>query len=277
MLKFDKHDPTRLTVDELVAGDFVMIEVSDTGTGMTSDVSERAMDPFFTTKDVGSGTGLGLSMVYGFVEQSGGSVEIESRSGEGTQVKMYLPRAFAEAVELEVSTPNSSLLEETPRSAGFPRTSSNILIVEDDTMVRLAVAQMLHDLGCHTIEAEDGEVELELLADHPEIDLLFTDIDLPKGISGIDIAHEARRQFSGLKVLLSSGYLKKGVKGKLPEGDNFWFLEKPYRADELSKIIAEILKKLECFRPFDRRFLLLPYKPLASSVQYRTIERVINS
>lgn len=126
MLKFDKHDPTRLTVDELVAGDFVMIEVSDTGTVMTSDVSERAMDPFFTTKDVGSGTGLGLSMVYGFVEQSGGSVEIESRSGEGTQVKMYLPRAFAEAVELEVSTLNYSLSEETPRSAEFPRTSGNI-------------------------------------------------------------------------------------------------------------------------------------------------------
>jgi len=220
--------------------DFVMIDVSDTGTGMTAEVLDRAMEPFFTTKDVGSGTGLGLSMVFGFVEQSNGSVEIESEPGKGCHVKMYLPRASADAVELPVAAGREARPPAPQEHVDGGELRCNILVVEDDPMVRMAVAQMLHGLGCHVIEAEDGETAVALLAGRPEIDLLFTDIVLPLGISGIDIANEARRRFPKLKILLSSGYPKKGVKEALPEGEGFWFLEKPYRAEELSRTLAEI-------------------------------------
>ena len=225
---------------EIGTGDFVMIEVSDTGTGMTEAVLERAMDPFFTTKDVGSGTGLGLSMVYGFVEQSGGSVQITSNPGEGTNVRMYLPRAsdeFVAKAATHVERPAPQPADPTSAKQG------RVLIVEDDPMVRMAVAQMLQDLGCRTIEAENGELAMEKLNEHSDIYLLFSDIVLPMGISGIDVANEARSRFPDLKILLSSGYPKKGVKGTVPEGDDFWFLEKPYRADELSRTIAEIFGK----------------------------------
>lgn len=221
-------------------GDFVMIDVSDTGTGMTADVLGRAMDPFFTTKDVGSGTGLGLSMVFGFVEQSNGSVEIESELAKGTHVKMYLPRASVDEVELPVAAGRDARPPAPQELVDGGELRGNILVVEDDPMVRMAVAQMLRDLGCHVIEAEDGETAVALLAGRPEIELLFTDVVLPMGISGIDIANEARRRFPKLKILLSSGYPKKGVKEALPEGDGFWFLEKPYRAEELSRTLAEI-------------------------------------
>lgn len=225
---------------EIGTGDFVIIEVSDTGTGMTAEVLERAMDPFFTTKDVGAGTGLGLSMVYGFIEQSGGSVEINSELGEGTQVKMYLPRASAAAPHM---VEKLSERRDRRQDAQVPVMHGKVLIVEDDPMVRMAVAQMLLDLGCQTIEAANGEAAMARLTDHSDIDLLFTDIVLPMGISGIDVANEARSRFPDLKILLSSGYPKKGVEGTLPEGDDFWFLEKPYRADKLSSTIAEIFGK----------------------------------
>jgi PAS domain S-box-containing protein len=222
------------------SGDFVMIDVSDTGDGMTADVLDRAMDPFFTTKDVGSGTGLGLSIVFGFVEQSNGSVEIESEPGKGTHVKMYLPRALVDAVELPVAAGPDSPPPAPLELVEGGEFKGNVLVVEDDPMVRTAVAQMLGDLGCHVIEAEDGETAVALLAECPEIDLLFTDVVLPMGISGIDIANDARRRFPKLKILMSSGYPKKGVKEALPEGDGFWFLEKPYRAQDLSRTLAEI-------------------------------------
>jgi signal transduction histidine kinase len=235
---------TRKLVSETGEKDFVMIEVSDTGVGMTAEVIEQAIDPFFTTKDVGAGTGLGLSMVYGFLQQSGGSVEIESKLGEGTHVKMYLPRASDEAAELSVAAHQEPRRRVRQRDVDNQKIEGNILVVEDDPMVRKAVVQMLDDLGCQTVEAEDGETAMARLAEHPEINLLFTDIVLPTGISGIDVANKARQIFPNLRVLLSSGYPKKGIKENMPEAEDIWFIEKPYRAEELSRTLAGILENM---------------------------------
>ena len=228
-------------LSDIATGDFVKIDVSDSGTGMTADVTQRAMDPFFTTKAVGIGTGLGLSTVFGFVEQSGGSVEIESKPGEGTRVKMYLPRAFDEPTRLPSDAARAPATSRPQQELGSRLFKGNVLVVEDDPMVRVALAQMLRDLGCHPIEAGDAETAMARLAEHPAIDLLFMDVVLPNGASGIEIANRAPSRYPGLKDLLSSGYPKKGGTESLPAGGGIWFLEKPYRAEQLSGMLADIL------------------------------------
>jgi PAS domain S-box-containing protein len=181
--------------EEVTPGQYILIAVTDTGIGMTREVAAQAFEPFFTTKDIGHGTGLGLSQVYGFVRQSGGHVRIYSEPGHGTTVKIYLPRLLAEAAA------------EPPRpiaTAAGP--ASTILLVEDDEDVRAHSAEILAELGYRVLEAANGRAALALLERHGEIGLLFTDIGLPGGMNGRQLADEARRRRPDLPVLLATGY-----------------------------------------------------------------------
>ncbi|MFH5924818.1 PAS domain-containing hybrid sensor histidine kinase/response regulator [Roseomonas xinghualingensis] len=185
-------------VREVRPGQYVCISVSDTGTGMSPETVEKAFEPFFTTKAIGQGTGLGLSMVYGFARQSEGYAKIYSELGRGTTVKLYLPRYYGEGVEAEEAIP----------AADAPRPSGNgevVLVVEDETVVRDLVVEVLSDLGCRAIEATDGPSGLRILESGQRIDLLVTDIGLP-GMNGRQLADVARQHRPGLKVLFMTGY-----------------------------------------------------------------------
>jgi len=177
-------------------GDYVMVAVTDTGCGMTPEVAARAFEPFFTTKDVGKGTGLGLSMVYGFAQQSGGSMKINSRPGHGTAVTLFFPRTGAG----DGSAPKPADPITTPTG------SETILLVEDDAMVRAYVKNELRALGYRVIVTSNGPEALEVLRQPGQIDLLFTDVVMPGGLFGPQLAAEASRLRPGLKLLFTSGY-----------------------------------------------------------------------
>jgi signal transduction histidine kinase len=214
-------------------GDYVVIAVSDTGVGMTDDVKARAFDPFFTTKDFGKGSGLGLSMVYGFVRQSGGYVTIYSEPGHGTIVKLYFPPAGDTTL----------LIEEAPGAPQIePRGSEAVLLVEDDPMVRGHVAGMLRDLGYRVLAAENGAAGLGVL-ERQAVDLLFTDMVMPGGMSGRDLAEAARRLRPGIKVLFTSGYTDDHVFAASQAEDAAVFLSKPYRRRELAQKLRQVLEK----------------------------------
>jgi nitrogen-specific signal transduction histidine kinase len=219
--------------DEVVPGQYVLVAVSDTGVGMSAETTERAFDPFFTTKSAGGGSGLGLSMVHGFIKQSQGHVKIYSELGEGTTVKLYLPRAARGAAALE-SRPTPA-----PTLAG----SERILLVEDDELVREHVADQLRDLGYQVTAAADGQAALvELRSDAP-FDLLFTDVVMPGGISGRQLADEAQRLRPGLPVLFTSGYTENAIvhQGRLDPGVQL--LQKPYRRGDLAMKLRKVLDK----------------------------------
>ena len=217
----------------VVAGNYVVLEVSDTGTGMGAKVLERVFDPFFTTKDVGEGTGLGLSMVHGFVEQSGGFIDIESEEGHGTKVGIYLPSAKG--------PPQIEVLE-TVGTAPAVIIDKTILIVEDDPNVRDLVVEQLTTVGCKSIVAEDGARALACLdADHG-IDLLLTDVVLPGGVSGPDLAAEAVRRDPGIKVLFMSGYSRDTETMQSQLDDGALLLEKPYRKADFVRLLHQALE-----------------------------------
>jgi PAS domain S-box-containing protein len=217
----------------IVPGDYVMLEVTDTGTGIASEILEHVFEPFFTTKDVGEGTGLGLSMVHGFVEQSGGFVDIESQVDKGTSIRVYLPRE----VELEE---NGGADE--PRGTQVLSLGVTVLVVEDDPDVRQIVVGILSELGCNIVEAKDGRAAFSALARHPEIDVLFTDVVLPEGISGPDIAGEARIMMPKLKIVFTSGYPDGEVNNLGYDDENPWFIRKPYRKSELAELLIKVLQ-----------------------------------
>ena len=220
--------------DGLSAGQYVMIAVSDTGTGMTKDVLERAMEPFFTTKEVGQGTGLGLSQVYGFVKQSGGHMRIYSEVDEGTTIKLFLPRLAGDAAEDE-------RVENRPVPAS--QVGETILVVEDDESVRTATSDMLRELGYRVVTAEDGASALRLVGERPEIRLLFTDVGLPGGMNGRQLADAVRTGRPDLPVLFTTGYARNAIvhHGRLDPGINL--LPKPFTyaelADKLSRMLAD--------------------------------------
>jgi signal transduction histidine kinase len=220
---------------EAQTGDFVVVAVSDTGTGMSPETIRRAFEPFFTTKEVGRGTGLGLSMVYGFVRQSGGHVKIYSEPNRGTTIRMYLPRAMADvpAIEAQAAT--------VPEPVGSGET---ILVVEDDELVRGHVTAQLTRLGYRVLSAEDGRAALDLLGDGASVDLLFTDVVMPGGLSGRDVADEARRLRPGLRVLFTSGYTENAIVhgGRLDADARL--LSKPYRLRELAEKIRDSLAEI---------------------------------
>lgn len=216
---------------EVAAGEYVMIAVSDTGVGIAPEVVSRVFEPFFTTKDVGKGTGLGLSMVYGFAKQSGGHVKIYSEVGRGTSVKLYLPRLL---------TKTEQLAAEEPLSAE-PGRAERILLVEDEELVRFHAGGQLTALGYEVVAVVDGHEALDIIRDGGNFDLLFTDIVMPGGISGKQLADAARQLRPGLPVLFTSGYAENAIahQGQLEPGVSL--LSKPYtRADLARKVRAAL-------------------------------------
>jgi CheY-like chemotaxis protein len=216
---------------EVAAGDYVMLAVSDTGCGMTQEVLDKVFEPFFTTKPLGRGTGLGLSMVYGFVRQSDGHVAIDSTPREGTTVKVYLPRFVPPEVPVAATAPKASA-----QASGRGET---ILLVEDDAAVRRAAVEALHELGYQVLEAGDAMEGMRLIVDQGGIDLLFTDVGLPGGVSGRELADAARRAQPGLCVLLTTGHDTAGDERVL--GDGVCFIAKPFDLASLSVKIREVL------------------------------------
>jgi PAS domain S-box-containing protein len=228
------------TVDEdtfvggrnVAGGDYVVLEVADTGSGMTPEVIEHAFEPFFTTKDVGKGTGLGLSMIQGFVEQSGGFVHVESAVGQGTRISLYLPRTATSVVQSEDTNIEYTYTDSV---------TATVLVVEDDPGVREIVVGILQELGCGIVEADNGKTALSLLAERQDIDVLFTDVVLPGGISGPDIIIEARKRKPDIKVILTSGYPDGEIDGLAADGEQPLFIRKPYRQKELAKLLQTVL------------------------------------
>lgn len=217
--------------DDVAPGDYVCIAVRDTGVGMSKNSVARAFEPFFTTKETGRGTGLGLSTVYGFVKQSRGHVTIASLPGGGTTVRMFLPRA----VEPLEPPPGRS---RDPVSRGRAET---ILLVEDDDLVRDLAADMLMSLGYVVISASDGTGALATLKGGPGIDMMFTDIVMPGGMTGYDLATEAHRLLPELPILFSSGYSRSVPHDEESPDRDVRLLAKPYRLHELATVVREIL------------------------------------
>jgi signal transduction histidine kinase len=214
------------------AGDYARISVVDTGMGMAPDVAARALEPFFTTKEVGKGTGLGLAQVYGFARQSGGGVEIESALGKGTAVSIYLPLVEAEATASAGAAAEEAALALQP--------GARVLLVEDDVGVRTVAENLLLELGCQVVTAGDGPSALATLEQTPNLDLLMTDIVMPGGMSGVELAEQARSRRPELKVLLSTGYAGELLNG---EADHGWpVLRKPYRTEQLSDAVRRALQ-----------------------------------
>ncbi|MBB5754465.1 ATP-binding protein [Prosthecomicrobium pneumaticum] len=216
----------------LSAGQYVMIAVSDTGTGMPPEVAARAFDPFFTTKDVGKGTGLGLSQVYGFVRQSNGHVKIYSEPGEGTTVKIYLPRWYG----AEERPGRAATAADVARAAD----GETVLVVEDEERVRMMTCEALRELGYRVLEADGAAGALALLDAGDTVTLLFTDIVMPE-VNGRRLAEEALRRRPGLKVLFTTGFTRNAVvhNGVLDPGVNF--LQKPFTLDQLAARVRATL------------------------------------
>lgn len=216
-------------------GDYVMVSVSDTGTGMSAGVLEHVFEPFFTTKEKDKGTGLGLSMVYGFIKQSGGHVSIYSEEGHGATVRMYLPLIASHETEQQDASGEFS--------RSFVHDSMTVLIVDDNPDVREIGISMLKALNCHVIHAENAQQALELLEKHDRIDVLFTDVIMPGGMSGVALAAEAQKRWPHLRILFCSGYADSAaVNGRIITPDTV-FIGKPYSMAELSKKLQQVLEK----------------------------------
>jgi CheY-like chemotaxis protein len=217
---------------EVLPGPYVIISVSDTGVGMNAEDISRAFEPFFTTKPVGEGTGLGLSQVYGFVKQSGGHVKIDSEVGQGTSVKIYLPRL---SQEVHPETPDDE------RSTPEAESSETVLVVEDDDDVRAYSVEILRELGYRVIEAHDGPSALSLLERQFKVDLLFTDVVLPGGMTGAQVAAEARSMKPDLKVLYTTGYARNAIvhHGRLDAGVHL--ITKPFSMSDLATRVRDTI------------------------------------
>jgi PAS domain S-box-containing protein len=217
---------------DVQAGDYVMLAVSDTGTGIPPEVLNRVFEPFFTTKEHGKGSGLGLSMVYGFTKQSRGHVKIYSEVGHGTTVRLYLPRA---APEMVVAAPPP------PDRADPDRIDAVVLVVEDNIDVRRIVCRLLRDFGCTIIEANSGATALEVLQSNRKIDLMFSDVVMPGGMSGTELVHAARSLRPGIKTLLTTGFAEASLRNQPQFADAGEILSKPYRRQDLMRKIRSAL------------------------------------
>lgn len=222
---------------EIVPGKYLMLAVRDSGTGMSASTLDKVFEPFFTTKEVGKGTGLGLSMVYGFAKQSGGHVSIYSEMGEGTTVKVYLPRTDA------TKATDTVVLDEThsPRPLEGRET---ILIVEDEAAVLQVTMRILERLGYQILDAADGHLALEILAGDNHVDLLLTDVVLPGGMSGRDVAKQAQENDPGLKILYMSGYTENAILHQGRVGDGISLISKPFSNRELGERVREELDRM---------------------------------
>jgi CheY-like chemotaxis protein len=219
---------------DLPVGQYVSVCVTDTGTGMRPDVIARAFDPFFTTKPLGEGTGLGLSMVYGFARQSGGQVRIYSEVGQGTTMCVYLPRHDDDAVA-----------EEEPAYATRTAPSGEgevVLVIDDEPTIRMLISEVLGELGYAVIEAPDGPAGLKVLESNARVDLLITDVGLPEGMNGRQVADAARATRPDLKVLFITGYAENAIisRGRLENG--MFVLTKPFEMEALADRIRDIIQ-----------------------------------
>jgi CheY-like chemotaxis protein len=213
---------------EVTPGSYALIEISDTGTGIPPEMLNHIFEPFFTTKEQGKGTGLGLSMVFGFMKQSAGHVSVYSEVDHGTTFRLYLPRAMTAADAPEVPAVSHHGGHET------------ILAVEDNEGLRRVVVRQLNDLGYRVLEAEDGKSAFKILESKP-VDLLFTDIMMPGGMSGYDLSLNAVTRWPKLKVLLTSGFPETKLNGNGGAPVKMNLLTKPYRKDDLARALRKIL------------------------------------
>jgi PAS domain S-box-containing protein len=217
--------------DRAEAGDYVEISVTDTGTGMPAEVLAKVFDPFYTTKPLGQGTGLGLSMIYGFVQQSRGHVVIDSEEGCGTTIRLFLPRHLGVLEEAVVAS-----------AAGAPTgTGETVLVIEDDAAVRLLVMQVLEELGYQAIETADGRQAVPILESSRHIDLLISDVGLP-GLNGRQLAEIAREQRPGLPILFMTGYARQAADQAEFLDGGMEIISKPFDIDQLGRRIGEILR-----------------------------------
>ncbi|MEG9457798.1 ATP-binding protein [Methylobacterium ajmalii] len=219
---------------DLPEGEYLALSVTDTGTGMTPEVIARVFEPFFTTKPIGEGTGLGLSMIYGFAQQSGGQVRIASAPGEGTTVSLYLPRHDGPAP----ADAEATAIAELPRAAE----GETVLVVDDEPTVRMLVTDILEDLGYTAIEAADSAAGLKVLRSDVRIDLLVTDVGLPGGMNGRQMAEAARQTRPDLKVLLITGYAETAILGTGTLAPGMSVLTKPFAVEVMAARIRSIIE-----------------------------------
>jgi signal transduction histidine kinase len=224
--------PEACRSDDLVAGDYVLVQVTDTGSGMEPDVAAHAFEPFFTTKDVGKGTGLGLSQVYGFIKQSGGHVAVDSAPGVGTTFRLYLPRC-------DVTLPPSDI--DTGAVSQAPTGHETVLVVEDNAEVLELAVNTIGELGYHVLTAVNGPAALDIVRSDQPIDLLFSDILMPGGMNGFELISKARAIRRGLKALLTSGYANVHRPGT--DRPDVPLLLKPYRRIDLAQCIRMALDR----------------------------------
>jgi CheY-like chemotaxis protein len=213
-----------------IVGDCVVISVVDTGTGIPTDVLDRVFEPFFTTKESGKGTGLGLSMVYGFVQQSGGNIEIDSAPGQGTTIRIFLPRS-------EAVGSGTRPADESDGAVPFVGQGETVLVVEDDPNVRQITVSTLESLGFSVQEAGSGNEAAAMLQDGNDVQILLSDVKMP-GMTGVELARLVKERWPSITVLLTSGYVEaeEGV-------DEFDFIHKPFRASDLASKLQSILVK----------------------------------
>ncbi|RYC29647.1 PAS domain-containing protein [Lichenibacterium minor] len=228
-------DARTASARDFEAGPYLKLSVSDTGTGMPPDVIARAFDPFFTTKPLGQGTGLGLSMIYGFAKQSGGQVRIHSQPGEGTKVALYLPRHDGGITERGAPIEDIAAMPRAERG-------ETVLVVDDEPAVRMLVADVLSDLGYVSVEAADGAAGLKILRSDIRVDLLVTDVGLPGGMNGRQVADAARVLRPALKVLFITGYAENAVVGNGNLDPGMAILTKPFAMDHLAGKIRDLIQ-----------------------------------
>ncbi len=223
----------------LEPGDYILVSVEDTGTGMLPEIAEHVFEPFFTTKDVGKGTGLGLSQVYGFIRQSGGDVSLVSKQGKGTTFSIYLPAVTGGDIDSE-SEP------EKYKGIGMIKGNDTVLIVEDEADVMMAAAELFKSIGYEVLTASNGIEAIEILENNPDIDVLFSDVVMPNGVSGIVLGRSAAKVRPDLKIVLVSGYPLPALKEEHGSLDEFIFLNKPYRLADLARSLrASSVKRLK--------------------------------
>jgi two-component system cell cycle sensor histidine kinase/response regulator CckA len=216
--------------------DYVVVEVSDTGTGMSAEVKEKIFEPFFTTKEVGKGTGLGLSTVFGIVKQSGGFIDVESAVGQGTTFKIYLPRHLPlaeEAVEEKAETVKKPATDMTGQGV--------VLLVEDEDPVRAVNARALSARGYTVLEAASGVEALQIIEERgTPVDIVVSDVVMPE-MDGPTLLRELRKLYPDLKVIFVSGYAEDAFKKNLPEGEDFNVLPKPFSLRQLVETVKQVM------------------------------------
>ena len=239
----DRHLTERDVADQdgVMAGDYVEMIVTDTGSGMPDDILARAFEPFFTTKPLGQGTGLGLSQIYGFVQQSGGFVRLESKPGSGTTVRLLLPRhAPTDVSQDSGAKAGASATAVCPSAATPPLARGTVLVVDDERDVRDLITEALKDLGCQVRQAVDGPAGLRIVLSGDPIDMLITDVGLP-GLNGRQLAEAARQTRAALPVLLITGYAGRALgDSDLPPGIEV--IRKPFALETLVERVRKLLE-----------------------------------